>query len=348
MVFNKLLSRGIFLGIFSLSFPLFSKRIEIVTNGICQIVHYKAILEKHHHEKDVVECDLSSFRGLKKDRSFTGKVLSKFSSQIKVDPEVEKIIFMNVPASVNRTLHLEKLPREKMVLFMWEPPIRLKKMYSSQIQKCFSKIYTWNDDLIDNETYFKLYYPNRRPMLKNLPSFEEKCFCVMIAGATNDKSKSFPNELYSERIKAIRFFEHKGVDFALYGRNWKRAEYPSYRGSIEDKLEINKYYKFTICYENCEGLPGYITEKIFDCFAAGSIPVYWGASNICNYIPKNCFIDRRDFASLEELHLFLKQMSKETYEEYLNNIRNFLESPASDVFSPEYYEKIVLEAIIKS
>ena len=40
---------------------------------------------------------------------------------------------------------------------------------------------------------------------------------------------------------------------------------------------------------------GYITEKIFDSFAAWCVPVYWGASNVTDYIPEGCFIDRRKF-----------------------------------------------------
>lgn len=339
-------ARGLALGFFLLTVPLLAKgRIELVTNGICHTDHYEYILSKYDQTQEVADCDLSKFRGIRKDRSLLGKILTRLPYRIKVDPEVEKIIFMNIPQSANRSLHLEKMPKDKMVLFMWEPPIRLKKMYSPQIQKCFSKIYTFNDDLVDNETYFKLHYPSRRSMLEDLPRFEEKRFCTMIAGATNDKSKSFPSELYSHRIKAIRYFENKGEDFALYGKNWDKNIYPSYRCPIEDKLEVNKHYKFTICYENCSDLPGYVTEKIFDCFAAGSIPIYWGAPNIEDYIPKNCFIDRRDFASLEELHHFLKSMSKETYEIYLENIRAYLQSPESQVFSIENYESTFLDAI---
>ncbi len=41
--------------------------------------------------------------------------------------------------------------------------------------------------------------------------------------------------------------------------------------------------------------PGYITEKIWDSFKARSIPIYWGASNIEEYIPINTFIDFRKF-----------------------------------------------------
>jgi hypothetical protein len=60
-------------------------------------------------------------------------------------------------------------------------------------------------------------------------------------------------------------------------------------------------YKFSICYENARDTPGYITEKIFDCFFAGCVPIYWGANNITDHIPKECFIDKRDFEDYKVL-----------------------------------------------
>lgn len=42
------------------------------------------------------------------------------------------------------------------------------------------------------------------------------------------------------------------------------------------------------------GEKGYITEKIFDCFFPGVIPIYWGAENVTDYIPQDTFIDRRN------------------------------------------------------
>ena len=34
---------------------------------------------------------------------------------------------------------------------------------------------------------------------------------------------------------------------------------------------------------------GYITEKIFDSFFAGVVPIYWGAENITDYVPKSLY-----------------------------------------------------------
>ena len=92
---------------------------------------------------------------------------------------------------------------------------------------------------------------------------------------------------------------------------------------------------------------GYITEKIFGCFAAGCVPIYWGAPNVEQYIPKDCFIDYRDFKDLNDLYLFMKSMSKETYDAYLNNIRRFLNSSEAHIFSPENFAKMLLDAVVQ-
>jgi hypothetical protein len=47
--------------------------------------------------------------------------------------------------------------------------------------------------------------------------------------------------------------------------------------------------------------PGWITEKIFDCMRADCVPVYWGASNVLDYVDPEAFVDRRRFASNSEL-----------------------------------------------
>jgi hypothetical protein len=67
-----------------------------------------------------------------------------------------------------------------------------------------------------------------------------------------------------------------------------------YRGRAGSKPAVLGAHKFAICFENSI-LQGWITEKIFDCFFAGAVPVYWGAPDIEQYIPKHCFVDMREF-----------------------------------------------------
>lgn len=241
-----------------------------------------------------------------------------------------------------REFDFSRLAKENLVLFMWEPPTVQPEVHDPKVQAQFGKIFTWDDDLVDNKRFFKFHYPNLRPRLKSIPSFEEKKFCTLIASRLSSR---FPKELYSEREKAIQFFEDKPGEFDLYGRFWEKRGYKNYRGTIGDKLAVLKNYKFSICYENTRDVRGYITEKIFDCFAAGSVPIYWGASNVADYIPEECFIDRRKFASYEELYAFLKKMSPEEYDRYLKCTEAFLKSDAAQVFSPDHFIQTFLQII---
>jgi hypothetical protein len=122
--------------------------------------------------------------------------------------------------------------------------------------------------------------------------------------------------------------------------------YTCYKGIASPKIPILRNYKFNICYENIRDIPGYITEKIFDCFFAGCVPVYWGANNVTDHIPKDCFIDKRDFHGYEELYDYLKNMSDKDYLKYLINIEAFLKSDKAYPFSSECFSKTISEALL--
>lgn len=76
--------------------------------------------------------------------------------------------------------------------------------------------------------------------------------------------------------------------------------------------------------------------------------MYWGASNITDYVPANCFIDHRAFNSDADLYLFLKSIDKKTYNKYLENINVFFNSPQASKFSIDNFIKIFFEAIENS
>ncbi len=260
-----------------------------------------------------------------------------------LNPEIKKIFVVNT--EYNPEI-LAKIPKEKAVYFLMEPYEMPPGYYEH-----FSRVYTWNDDLVDNIKYFKFYYPHLFPMSDDLPSFEQKRFCTMISGSDQYNLGKI-GDLYPERMKMVEFFETKPPgEFDIYGRYWIKRFYRDFRGEIpghhsgKEKIQTLKNYKFSICFENTKDLPGYITEKIFHSFEAGCVPIYRGASNVTSYIPKNCFIDYRDFQDREQLYQFMKSMPKSVYESYLDNIRIFLSSERAQVFTPAYFEKTILEAI---
>ncbi len=250
-------------------------------------------------------------------------------------------IFWNLGSKVQE-IDLKSRPKEKQVLFAWEPPTVQGELHDPKVQALFGKIFTWDDDLVDQKRFFKFHYPVLQGRIEQIPPFEEKKFCTMIARRLSSKH---PKQLYKEREKIIRFFEDKPGEFDLYGMGWEKRRYKNYRGAVPDKIAVLKGYKFSICYENTRDIKGYVTEKIFDCFAAGVVPIYWGASNVEEYIPENCFVDRRKFKNDQKLYEFLKKVTKEKYEEYLRNAEAFLKSEKARVFSSEHFAETFMKVV---
>lgn len=322
------------------------KIVQCIANYPINADFYTQILQKHGYEGKVVVVNIKDYESLllKKKGKWLKTLHLDFLNKVSLPQDIDKIVFFNLSPKITSKYDLSRLPKEKLVLFMWEPKAVLPRMYDSEVHEWFGQIYTWDDSLTDNKTYFKFNYPVLLPMTTQVPSFEEKKFCTLVA---SDLESHYEKELYSQRKEAIRFFENVAEDgFEFYGRKWDASQYKSYRGSVTDKMGTIKNYRFCLCYENTYGSPGYITEKIFDCFAAGTIPIYWGASNIEDYIPSNCFIDRRAFSSMQELYTFLKNMPKADYEAYLTHIQAFLNSKAAKKFALEQFEAAFCQAVL--
>ena len=246
--------------------------------------------------------------------------------------DADLIITFDIP--INCIEEIKQYAPDKLVAFLWEPPSVRPYSYEKKYHALYHKIYTWRDDLVDNIKYFKFHYAVLQPMISPTITFNRKSFCTMIC---KNKESSHPDELYNERIATAEWFEHNYPDkFDLYGLWWDPKKHPSYKGAIEDKIAITSHYKFCICYENIKNISGYVSEKIFDCFTAGCVPVYWGANNITDFIPETCFIDRRKFASNQELYDFLVTIDENTYQEYIDAIKIFLSSKEAQKFSIQH------------
>ncbi len=256
---------------------------------------------------------------------------------------VKSIICVNLPrwTGADWKKKLRRYTKRKRILIAMEPPSVLPKMYDSFNQ--FGKVLTWDDALVDNQKFFKIHYPVMYPMDSNLIPFAEKKLCTQIS--CNKKSRH-KYELYSKRLKVIRYFEKRaGNDFEFYGRGWDICCYRNFKGEIANKHEVLKRYRFSFCYENITHVKGYITEKIFDCFSAGCIPIYLGATNVTEYIPENCFICPDNFPSIEALVSYLKNMQEVEYNQYLDNIRLFLKSDKAKKFTAQSFADSIFSAI---
>lgn len=265
-------------------------------------------------------------------------------SPSKIFKEIKRMLFCNVPFWIPEWKEkLIRLPKKKLLLITYEPPSVLPEMYSPEVLDYFDRVLTWDDSLVDNVKFFKFNYAVLQGMINNVVPFSQKKLLTQISG---NKTSSHVHELYSERLKVIQFFEtREGNDFEFYGTGWDVTQFKNCRGRIDDKIGVLKNYRFSICYENIKEIKGYITEKIFDCFTAGVVPIYWGASNVADYIPTNCFIARENFATFEDLLEYIKNMDEAAYNLYLENIRAYLKSEQAQQFSNKAFAKAVFSAL---
>lgn len=290
---------------------------------------------------------------------------------IAIKNNIDLIIFFDYPSKKGNYFSLLKESYKK-ILITWEPPIINKFNFERKKHKYFDLILTWDDDLIDNLKYFKFFYPQPDFVKPLKVDYHSKRLCTLIAG---NKCSYKMNELYSKRLDEIDFFEkNRGFDFDFYGRGWKglpdcfgtpilikiynkiirlffdygkKNLYRNYKGVTNKKLETLSKYKFTICYENQTNLNGYLTEKIFDCFFAGSVPIYLGCENIEKYIPKDCFIDRGGFDSTVQLVEYIASIDENLYNNYIDSINKYLISDNYKQVSETYLNRLILNYITK-
>jgi hypothetical protein len=148
--------------------------------------------------------------------------------------------------------------------------------------------------------YSTLLFPKYQKIIDQNPKSKFCCFIASNAGA----------------VVRNRFFKklslYQKVDSG--GRVLNNIGRP-----VPDKIEFMRPYKFCIAYEN-SSYPGYVTEKIMDCFITGCIPIYWGSDCIEKDFNPKRILNRMDFKSDEELIAKIKFLHEnpDAYQEFIS------------------------------
>jgi hypothetical protein len=128
---------------------------------------------------------------------------------------------------------------------------------------------------INHYNLIKNYYYSLSQL--NCP-FTSKKFCLVInkSGLNNDINKLADILKQYGQVDYLSMYNDKIVNASCYN-------------SIQ-LLEVFSLYKFIICFENSYN-DGYITEKIFNCFLANTIPIYSGSPIVHNFLNTDSFIN---------------------------------------------------------
>lgn len=118
---------------------------------------------------------------------------------------------------------------------------------------------------------------------------------------------------YSGRVDlANELARHIKID--SYGRYRNNRSVTGPDLGSKTKIETIARHKFCFVMENSIEAD-YVTEKIYDAFLAGTVPIYLGAPNVDKFVPENSYIDASAFASASDLAAYLQHLI-ETPQEY--------------------------------
>lgn len=189
-----------------------------------------------------------------------------------IDAPDYAVAFHN-PKAYTTTL---RCPPEHVWAVMQEPPGLFSPIHRSD--RCYARVYTCDESLQGSR------YIHRQPPF---PWLIERDYDYLRACAIPPKEQSlsfitstlahFPGHrrrlAFLERIRPQ-------LDFDLYGRGF---------APIEDKWDALAPYRYSIVVENYSG-PYYWSEKLADCLLAWTLPIYYGATNISDYLPSEAMV----------------------------------------------------------
>jgi alpha(1,3/1,4) fucosyltransferase len=233
----------------------------------------------------------------------------------------------------------------------------------------YRRVFSWDDDIVGTRGAMKYLFP-AHISAGPVGDFADRSIFMSLVAANKGQAVRTRDDLYCERINSLVWFQRNAPnDLRLYGSGWNLPNHPHgltakvlfkiirrtrvfkhhgrpcWQGVAPVKRDVLLRSKFNLCYENTRGAKGYISEKLFDALSSGAVPVYWGAPNITDYVPGNCFVDRREFATNEALFHYLKAITPQQHVRYQEAMREFCTTHA-ERFGIETFAKSIVDELI--
>ena len=220
-----------------------------------------------------------------------------------------------------------------------------------------------NQRWICASTETSIYYPHLYPFTQLRQTYPEIDFFSTnrldsdiplieignLYGVTVDKLLNVPTVSFADKIPKVltmykncnaksgrqnyikSFIDSYPSLVANYGKCWggKSTNNAYTHNGVVEKLKRLGKHMFSFCIENSY-VKDYVSEKVYQSLAEGSIPIYKGAPNAKDLIPcENCVIWVDDYPTADALanHLQYLIKNKDAYEEYFK----WKKSPRMDV-----------------
>ena len=215
----------------------------------------------------------------------------------------------------------------------------------------FEIVFTWADSLIEkNRKKFREIGIHSFISDVDYDSDTERPIDFVLINSNKTSNHSLAQ--YELRKDVINFFEKSGMqNFNLYGQRWDRKCFPlntrwgrflnariwnwvfkqtapiCYKGVLDSKFPVLCDAQFSFCIENASGPRGYITEKIFESFYCGCIPIFYGDSKVLEMFPRDLFVFGSGFQDIGSVVEHCLGLSVEQRRYKRSQIRSFVRSP---------------------
>ena len=228
----------------------------------------------------------------------------------------------------------------------------------NMLKENFDTIITYWDGLLNKDkvvffpfvSRFDINNKYHKEMISKNRKYD-KSIGMILANRDNDEKYKI-NGIELSRLDHLRKKLVCQLDnVTVHGKGWDVLKNTDIKINIEniedrmfDEVNINEFYlrfNFALIVENCDA-KNYVSEKIYDAWIAGCIPIYYGNKGIID-LPENCYIridnlKEIDFKKINEL---INKLSKEDIDEYYNNIHKNIESILEKISPTKLCSKII-------
>ena len=312
------------------------------------------------------EFDYESKRYLYEDGNKT--LLYQLSKEYKlingyqnVIPSNSICLFIVLDLRLFPTQILERTDIKKICYLLEGPNSWHKDNYNyDALNKYFNKIITYWTPLLELNNPKIEYFPftfrvdisnkYHKEMINKKRKYD-KSIGLILANRSNNEEY----EINGIKLKRLDFLRKQIVlalnNITVHGQGWnelvgldnsKKIIVENIKNRLEDTVNINKFYNrfnFALIVENCNG-ENYVSEKIYDAWIAGCIPIYLG-NTIDKFIPSDCYINILDFDNFEDINTYINNLTQNDIDNYYNSIHKNIENILDQVSPNEFSKKII-------
>jgi hypothetical protein len=210
-----------------------------------------------------------------------------------------------------------------------------------------------------NSNRFAGIWAQRQSGLAGLPFFGS----ALSGWKISPKAFLFQNsgQLYTRRRQIARLADQMfpGI-LDTYGAGWQgesmswmhrlvpNRKYACGKGPfIGQKFDLIPGYRFVLAFENMMGNRGYVSEKIFDAFQGGSVPLYLGDEQINSVVAPDAFVDCRQFKSNRQILEFVRDCGKDQWQKLVTAGKKYLASSQAANFGTPHFVDSVMKLICR-